>query len=60
MSAEQMKRLEAQALSESELSAIRWAINDQIDGGHAEHPTVAGVIRDLQGILNRYSEVKAT
>lgn len=40
-------------LTKHERWALGWAINDQIDGGHGEHPTVKEVIKVLRGLLAR-------
>lgn len=40
-------------LTEAERAAIEWSINDQIAGGHQDHPTVKAVIATLRGLLGR-------
>ena len=40
-------------LTADERRAIEWSINDQIEGGHQDHPTVKDVIATLRGLLAR-------
>ena len=48
--ADEIERLR---LTEEEREAIEWSINDQVDGGHQEHPVVKNVIATLRGLLKR-------
>ena len=41
------------SLTDAEREAIEWSINDQIAGGHQDHPTVKAVISVLRGLLER-------
>jgi hypothetical protein len=40
-------------LTDAEREAVEWSINDQIAGGHQDHPTVKAVIATLRGLLER-------
>jgi hypothetical protein len=40
-------------LDDAEREAIEWSINDQIAGGHQDHPTVKAVIAVLRALLER-------
>ena len=40
-------------LTDAEREAIEWSINDQIAGGHQDHPTVKAVIAVLRALLER-------
>jgi hypothetical protein len=40
-------------LDDAERKAIEWSINDQIAGGHQDHPTVKAVIAVLRALLAR-------
>lgn len=40
-------------LTDEEREAIEWSINDQIEGGHQNHPTVKEVIVTLRTLLER-------
>lgn len=40
-------------LTDDEMWAITWSIDDQIDGGHGNHPTVKEVIKVLRKLLKR-------
>lgn len=40
-------------LTDAEREAVAWSINDQIEGGHQEHPVVKEVIATLRGLLER-------
>jgi hypothetical protein len=40
-------------LTHEEREAIEWSINDQIAGGHQDHPTVKAVIAVLRALLAR-------
>lgn len=40
-------------ITDEEREAVEWSINDQIAGGHQDHPTVKAVIATLRGLLER-------
>ncbi|WP_353208458.1 hypothetical protein [Sphingorhabdus sp.] len=40
-------------LTDEEREAIEWSINDQIEGGHQNHPIVKEVIVTLRTLLER-------
>lgn len=40
-------------LTDAERDAIEWSINDQIEGGHQNHPVVKEIIATLRALLAR-------
>jgi hypothetical protein len=40
-------------LTDEEREAVEWSINNQIDGGHQDHPIVNAVIVTLRKLLER-------
>ena len=40
-------------LTAEERAAVEWSINDQIEGGHEDHPIVKEVIVTLRKLLER-------
>jgi hypothetical protein len=40
-------------LTDAEREAVTWSINDQIEGGHQDHPVVKEIIATLRNLLER-------